>query len=452
MRSALVGFLIAAAGAGTAIPAFAQTPAAPPTPPAPAPAAPVAPAQAQAPIPGPAPASRTVTFDEAVATALEKNLNVARAAQAILRAEALLQGARSVFQPGVNGTVTTTILNEERGFQGQVTQPQTQSAFGAQVAFPVLAAARWAQATQAADQVAIARISQQETRRQVALAVSQAYLAVIAAHRQVTVNQRALENGRAHLSYATARLQAGAGSRLNELRAAQESSTDEVLLEASILALRRAQEALGELLVADAAVDAVQEPAFEVPATVNDGWLGTRTDIRLADAQVAAADRVRRDSWKDWVPTGTASFSPQYLTPAGLFQPSKTWAAVVQFAIPVFDGGVRRSNARLRDVSLNLARIERTDLERQIRADERVARAAVESTARALEAARRAAEQADEVVRITDVAFRAGATTNLEVIDAQRRARDAETAAAVAEDRVRQARLDLLVALGLFPR
>ena len=55
-------------------------------------------------------------------------------------------------------------------------------------------------------------------------------------------------------------------------------------------------------------------------------------------------------------------------------------------------------------------------------------------------------------MRITDVAFRAGATTNLEVIDAQRRARDAETAAAIAEDRERQARLDLLVALGLFPR
>ena len=82
-----------------------------------------------------------------------------------------------------------------------------------------------------------------------------------------------------------------------------------------------------------------------------------------------------------------------------------SWAALVQFGIPIFDGGQRR-----------------------------------------------AAEQANEVVRITDVAFRAGATTNLEVIDAQRRARDTETAAAVAEDRARQARLDLLVALGLFPR
>jgi outer membrane protein len=43
-----------------------------------------------------------------------------------------------------------------------------------------------------------------------------------------------------------------------------------------------------------------------------------------------------------------------------------------------------------------------------------------------------------------------GATTNLEVIDAQRVARDAETAAAIAEDALRRARLDLLIALGRF--
>ena len=402
-------------------------------------------------IPAPPPVSRTITFDEAVRTAIERHPNAARAAQTILRADAILQSARSVFLPVVNGTVTTTILNEARGFEGQVTQPQTQSAFGAQAAYPILAAARWAQRTQAADQVGIAKISQEETRRQIALAVAEAYLAVINQHRQVAVNERALENGRAHLDFATARLQAGAGSRLNELRAAQETSTDEVLLEATRLLLRRAQEALGELLVADAPVDAVQEPAFELPPAQPDGWLASRADIRLADAEVAAANRVTRDSWKDWVPTGTASFAPQYITPAGLFQPAQTWAAVLQFGIPIFDGGVRRANARQRDVNLELSRIDRTDLERQVRADERMARAAVYSTARALEAARRAADQAGEVVRISDIAFRAGATTNLEVIDAQRRARDAETAAAIAEDRVRQARFDLLVALGRFP-
>ena len=56
------------------------------------------------------------------------------------------------------------------------------------------------------------------------------------------------------------------------------------------------------------------------------------------------------------------------------------------------------------------------------------------------------------MLRITTTAFEVGATTNIEVIDAQREARDAETAAALAEDAVRRARLDLLVALGRFPK
>jgi outer membrane protein TolC len=66
--------------------------------------------------------------------------------------------------------------------------------------------------------------------------------------------------------------------------------------------------------------------------------------------------------------------------------------------------------------------------------------------------AQQAADQANEVVRITDVAFREGATTNIEVLDAQRQARDAETQAAIDEDALRRARLELLVALGRFPQ
>ena len=43
------------------------------------------------PIPTPAPVAQTVTFDEAVRIALERHPDAARAAQAILRAEAMLQ-------------------------------------------------------------------------------------------------------------------------------------------------------------------------------------------------------------------------------------------------------------------------------------------------------------------------------------------------------------------------
>ena len=60
------------------------------------------------------------------------------------------------------------------------------------------------------------------------------------------------------------------------------------------------------------------------------------------------------------------------------------------------------------------------------------------------------ADETAEVLRITTTAFEVGATTNLEVIDAQRSDLDANTAAELAEGAVRRARLDLLVALGRF--
>ena len=97
-------------------------------------------------------------------------------------------------------------------------------------------------------------------------------------------------------------------------------------------------------------------------------------------------------------------------------------------------------------------RAERAGLERQVSSEVRTAREAVRLTERAAERARAAASQSDEVLRITDIAFREGATTNIEVIDAQRRARDAATTTAIAEDALRRARLELLVATGRFPQ
>jgi outer membrane protein len=418
-----------------------------------------APARAQAPSAAPplsasqpqSPPMQVVEFDEAVHRAIAANPDVAQAAQTILRAEAVLLGARAVHWPTVNGTVTTTLLEAERGFNGLVTQPQTQSAFSGAVSYPVLSAARWAQAVQASDRVRVAQIGAEETRRQVAIAAAEGYLAIVTRRRQVEVNARALEHAQVQLDYATTRLDAGAGSRLNQVRAAQEVETVRVLLEATNLLVRRAQEALGVILAVDAPVDAGAEPSFEVPVLTGDTWLQARTDVRLSTAQVEAAERVVSDSWKDWVPVGTASFLPQLITPAGLFQPSRTWSAVLQFAVPIFDGGVRRAARHERETLAESARIDLTDVQIRARSEERAAAATVESTGRALESARLAAKHAAEVLRITDIAFRAGATTNLEVIDAQRRARDTDTAATIAEDLMRQARLDLLVALGRFP-
>ncbi|HEX7940529.1 MAG TPA: TolC family protein, partial [Gemmatimonadaceae bacterium] len=85
------------------------------------------------------------------------------------------------------------------------------------------------------------------------------------------------------------------------------------------------------------------------------------------------------------------------------------------------------------------------------RSEVRAAREGVASADRGLTTARAGADQARRVVDIVNVSFRAGAATNIEVIDAERRARDADLAVAVAEDTLRRARLELLTAAGQFP-
>jgi outer membrane protein TolC len=192
---------------------------------------------------------------------------------------------------------------------------------------------------------------------------------------------------------------------------------------------------------------------FDVPATADTeaGWMALRPDVKLFTAAERAADRVWRDSSKDWFPTGIASFDPQALVPASIFSTARSWRFVVNFSQPVFDGGLRRSQKRLRETDLTVSRLALTGLQTQARSEVRLAQERVRSTERALAHLRLAADHANEVLKITTFAFEAGATTNLEVIDAQRQARDDDSAAAVAQDAVQRARLDLLSALGRFP-
>jgi outer membrane protein TolC len=402
-----------------------------------------------------------IEFDAAVQQALAKNPNVAAAATNISRAEALLQQARTVYRPTVSAGIVNTTLDGERGFSGQVSQPQNQVTFSLNGSMNVLAPARWAAVNQARDQIEVARLQTDEVRQQVAVAAAQTYLAVVAQKRLVEVSARSLESSRAHLQYASSRLQAGAGSRLNELRAAQSVSSDEARLENARLGLRRAQEALGVIVASETPLDAGAEPSLEVADAVREAaldqpastaWMAQRPDVKAQTSQIEAARRVVLDSRKDWFPTANVSLDPQYITPAGLFQPSRTWRLSVSFAQPIFDGGQRRATRALRQVTVDSLSLELTSIQIKARSDVRVAQAAVDSAQLSMASARRAAEQANEVLRITTVVFEVGATTNLEVIDAQRSARDAETIAVQAEDAWRQARLELLIALGRFPR
>ena len=400
------------------------------------------------------PPMESVTLEQAVERAIKNNPTVAQASQGILRAEGLLQQTRSAAMPFVTASITSLVNSTERRFDDVVTSPRTQATISAQLGMPVLAASRWAATVQARDQVEIANLSTADVRTEIAVATAQTYLAVIAQKRQVDVSQRALETSMAHLDYARRRLEAGAGTRLNELRAGQEVATNEARLETTQFLVRRAQEALGVLIAANGPADAASEPRFEVPAGPIDaeaGWMALRPDLRLFVAQERAADRVWRDSSKDWFPTAIVLFDPQALVPASIFSSARSWRFAVNFSQPIFDGGLRRGQRTVREANVNASRLALQGLQIQARSEVRLAQDNVRSTQRVFDSLRSAAQQGAEVLKITTFAFEAGATTNLEVIDAQRQARDADSAAVVAENALQRAQLDLLTALGRFP-
>ena len=407
------------------------------------------PAHAQTPPP------EAITFDEAVRRATTANPSVAIAAASILRADALIRQARAATLPSISAEASTVTLDDQREADGAVVAARNTVSASVPVAMPLFAPAQWARRAQAEDARRVAEASADDVRRQVALATARAYLVVIGSKRLVDAQQRARDTSRAFFEYADERYKAGASSRLNQLRAQQTLSADEGLLEQARLALYRTQEALGVLVAADHPVDATEEPGFELPADSGPAATGQsialRTDIRLFTAEVEAAERIVRDSSKEWFPNLTGIFEPAFQHPGSVFTPEASWRALLQLSVPLFDSGLRTGRRLERQAALRQTRVRLDAARREAASDIRTARESLRRSERVLETSRAAAVQAAQVLEITNVSFRAGATTNIEVVDAQRRARDADTAVAIAEDSVRQARLDLLDALGRFP-
>jgi outer membrane protein TolC len=390
-----------------------------------------------------------LTFAQAIDRAVRNNPTIAQAAAGIMRADAILRQVRSSSLPALGLAMTTTVTNPVKFDDVSVVpvvQTQTIPTFGVPILTPVL----WAQRNQAGDQVVVAQRTERDVRRQIAVAAAQSYLAIIARRRVLDLNSRARDNAREHFMFANQRFQGGIGSRLNALRAEQEMLSDETRVEEALLLIQLAQEALGVLVGANGPLDAVDYPVFDIPDEL--GQLTNRTDIQLVMERERAAQRVFSDSWKDRLPSLNGVFTPSVLEPPGVFANTFSWRAQVLFAVPLFDSGFRSGEAAQRLADLNAIKFERANLERQGSSEIRTARDAVASTTRAFAQAQLAADRANQVVQITDVAFREGASTNIEVLDAQRQARDVETQAAIAEDALKRAQLDLLVALGRFPQ
>jgi outer membrane protein TolC len=402
--------------------------------------------------PAPRPIPR-VTWQQALARALARNPNAIVAVKEIDKASGLVLQARALWLPTLTGNGIFTRLDHARVFNGMVATPANQWNGNLAATVPLLAPTAWVGDRQARDAREVTRLQANDVQRQLAEAVGNAYLTVLLGHRQLEVARRATETSRAHYDFAHTRLGIGLGNAVDDARAQQALRSDEAAQQSTQTALVRAQSALAVLLSEDDLVDVADEvdlPTPPAPAEAIAQARAGRSDVKvLAGRQVATAN-LRRDVWAYYAPALLAQLQAFKQTKT-LLTPEQGWQALIVLQLPLFDGGARFGIQAVRRAADEEARVQLDAQLRQVALEVRTAFTVVRNADEALAAARAAAVVAQEAAKLADQAYRAGSTTNLEVIDAVRQARDAETRVAIAEHTARQARLDLVLATGAFP-
>ena len=409
------------------------------------------------------PVARKISFRDAVARSIEHNATALVAAADIRRVGGVMEEVRAASLPTLSLNATYTRLNKDRTFQttgsdggseNVVVAAKDQWNVNGVLSIPIIAPQAWANWKRAADQLESSKLSSRDVQRTVGVTAARAYLTVFAQKRQVDVNRQARDNSLAHMRYADQRLQGGVGNRVDWARAGQDLEQNEAILQTSFANLYRAQEALGILLGEEEPIDVEDVPEVPGGLPTLDQALNEsqgRTDILLFKQEEKAADRSLNLSWTEYLPTITLLGQPFYQNPSSLTSPETGWQAQAVLTWYLFDGGARYGRTHQREAALDQARINLDQTLRQASSDVRAAVDNVERTTAAVERQRNSAKLAEDAMRLADIAYRAGASTNLELIDAQRRARDAETLAVIAEDNQRQAIIDLLAASGRFP-
>jgi outer membrane protein TolC len=394
-----------------------------------------------------------VTFEDAIQRTLARNPTVLQAVEELGRAQAIVEQTRAPALPSLGFNGVFTQLDGSRVLNGVVLEPQTQINLNLQLTVPLILPQRWAQWAHSKDQIAVARLSVAEAQRQLAIAVGHTYLSLLSQHSLVDLDETAVKDDQAHAKYTKARYEGGFGNRIDWVRAEQQVESDMVILETAVAQLVKYREALGVLLAIESPVDVEGVADLgvppELPRALDDSQ--QRSDVEESRLRLVATRHTVRDDYTDYLPTLSAIALPFYQAPPTAEEPRWGWQIQLVLQWQIYDGGLRYGLAHERDRLNREAELGLEASLRQASSDVRTSFDTLGRAQRAVSDADSAAKLAGTGLQLANLAYRAGASTNIEVIDAERVNHDADTQAVVAKDGAQQALFDLLTATGRIP-
>jgi len=300
----------------------------------------------------------------------------------------------------------------------------------------------------------VARANEQQRLFLTALGTERDYYAVLSGRELLDVARQRLSRAQEQLVIARARVVSGAVVQTDSLQILLEVNRAQVglLREEANLVVARLQ--LGRRIGQRGAVDAAPLDASlpsELPLTVSSALalaLEQGPEYRMARGNERAAEALVRARNASYLPQ--ANLVGSYTKFGDAFPPTGIDRASValQVSLPLWDNLNRETNIRRARAAQDIARAVREDLERAAEADITEAYEAHRTARVASRYAEQGVRVAEENYRVQQARYRAGASTILDLLDAQSQLTEAQAELVQSRYATRLAQAGLEVLIG----
>jgi outer membrane protein TolC len=363
------------------------------------------------------------------------------------------------FVPSVEFGLDETKYSQEFFNPANPANPTSTLVVGrARADYEVFSLRKFSELSRTKAELASAEAGELEQRFQAALETESSYYDVLVNQELTRVTQERVARAREGLTVARARVTSGAAVQTDSLQLVLELIRAQVEGLRQRNALRTAQLELGRRVGASGPVDAVPSdtsPAPRLPVSLAEAvqiGLNQGPQYRAARANESSAEAALRSQRGDYLPVvAIGGLHQRYDTQ--LF-PSAANITSVTFSVsfPLWNNGQREIEVSRARVTRDVARTIRQDLERVVRRDVSSAYDSYETATAAVELAEVGVTVARQTYRMQELRYRSGASTILDLLDAQVNLAQAEAGLVQAryQTRLALARLEAILGRRLF--
>lgn len=401
---------------------------------------------------------RLGSWDEALALIRAASPDYATSYESVLRAEAQKRIALAAVLPVLNGQASyvhqfhteVLVLPTTPSVSLGESPPADVLTLGATLTWSVLNPRAIYSVGTASRNIDVARLSFEDRRRTIAMAVVEAMLATLAAERVSELNRVGLRSALDRFDLTQARLRFGQGTALDSDRAQQDVEAARSLLIGGDEALRQSREALGvslgsaEAVAAPGDLDLEQfEAAVARTCQLND-QVERRADVRAATKRVEVAERGVHDAELQLSPSLLVGSQLSYATQAVL-GPNTLWSVEGVLNVPFYDGGARYG--ALRDARAAVEQAKQALVSTRLGAIVGSAQAerAVGVLQSSRDVARRERDLAERIDHRTRDGYAQGLGTSLDLVISAQALRQAEISLALLDFQLGQARANAVL-------